>query len=71
MRLSWDFGRAALAFFLHHVAIVGLFACLSHYSSKALQRRRGRLDQVDGLILAKNSADHTCEKRHAKALERS
>ncbi|RUU12067.1 DUF4405 domain-containing protein [Mesorhizobium sp. M7A.T.Ca.TU.009.01.3.2] len=38
----WDFERAALAFFLHHIAIVGLFACLSHYSLKALQRRRGR-----------------------------
>lgn len=40
---SWDFETATMAFFLHHIAIIGLCAFLAHYSLKlikALKRRR-------------------------------
>ena len=41
MRLDgWDFEAAAAGFFLHHVAIVGLYACLAHYGFQWLQRSR-------------------------------
>jgi uncharacterized protein DUF4405 len=29
--LSWDFAASAPAFFVHHIAIIGLYACVAHY----------------------------------------
>jgi len=36
----WDFEASTLPFFLHHIAILGLYACLAHYGFQWLQRFR-------------------------------
>jgi hypothetical protein len=38
----WDFQTATLAFFLHHIAIIGLCVFLTHYSLKLIRRRKRR-----------------------------
>jgi hypothetical protein len=38
---GWDFTDATWSFFLHHLAIVGLFAFLSHYAFRWMQPKRG------------------------------
>jgi hypothetical protein len=34
----WDFERATIAFFLHHLAIIGLCAFISHYGARFISR---------------------------------
>ena len=36
----WDFGESTIGFFLHHIAIMGLFAFLGHYAFHWLQQTR-------------------------------
>ena len=38
----WDFEASTLPFFLHHIAILGLYACLAHYGFQWLQRGQDR-----------------------------
>lgn len=38
--VGWDFTTSTPAFFLHHVAIVGLCAAMAHYAMMALTRRK-------------------------------
>jgi len=39
---GWDFSESALPFFLHHVAILGLYAFLAHHAYRWMQRAEGR-----------------------------
>lgn len=40
--VGWDFEASTPAFFLHHVAIVGLCASVAHYAMMVLRRRKAR-----------------------------
>ncbi|SJM33956.1 hypothetical protein BQ8482_380139 [Mesorhizobium delmotii] len=50
----WNFEASAPAFFVHHVAIVGMCACLAHYAMKWIQERKRRTarPQVDSHMVS-------------------
>ncbi|MBP2486220.1 hypothetical protein JOH50_001947 [Rhizobium leguminosarum] len=42
----WDFQTATPAFFLHHIAIIGLFVFITHYGLKLIRGRKRRTRTV-------------------------
>lgn len=45
---GWDFGAATLAFFLHHLAVVGLYAALAYLAFHRVYTGRRRSDSPGG-----------------------